>query len=139
MVQHATNWYQAAREHLDLLGQTIEHQSKKKLISASGALFSLLSEIFDLRKSIREVATEEPIDEDEIEALETSLIESAIAMTLKLNDSTFRPFFVQLVDYAGSSGDGVADLERSITLCKFLAAFFEKLKVRRPLLPFCFP
>ncbi|KAF2274764.1 uncharacterized protein EI97DRAFT_434991 [Westerdykella ornata] len=120
--------YQAAREHLDLLAQAIDHQTKKKLIATSAALFTLLSEMFDLRKAIRDAEAEESIDEDEIEALETSLVNSVIAMTLKLNDTTFRPFFVQLVDSASSSSDEAADLERSVTLCKFLAVFFDKLK-----------
>jgi U3 small nucleolar RNA-associated protein 10 len=49
-------------------------------------------------------------------------------MTLKLNDTTFRPFFVQLVDSASAATDSDADLSRSITLCKFLASFFDRFK-----------
>lgn len=122
--------YEAAREHLELLLATIEHQTKSQLIKTSSTLFSLFLEMFDLRRAMPKADREEALDEDEVEQLETLLIDSVIAMTLKLNDTTFRPFFVQLVDSAATD-DEEANMERSVTLCRFLATFFDRFKVRR--------
>ncbi|KAF2749714.1 U3 small nucleolar RNA-associated protein 10 [Sporormia fimetaria CBS 119925] len=120
------NGYEAAVEHLQLLAATIDHQTKVKLIKTSSSLFGLFSDLFNVRRAIRSRKSDNSIDEDEIGELETSLVDSVIAMTLKLNDATFRPFFVQLVDSASADED--EELGRSITLCKFLATFFDKLK-----------
>lgn len=94
-------------------------------------------EMFNLRRAVTSDDTEESFDEEEIEQLETSLIDSVVAMTLKLNDATFRPFFVQLVDFVSTTPDGEEDTQRSITLCKFLAMFFDRFKVRIPSVTYC--
>jgi U3 small nucleolar RNA-associated protein 10 len=120
--------YEATRDHLDLLHSTIEHQPKSKLIKTSSTLFGLFLEFFNLRRAVAVLDTEEPLGDAEIGYLESLLIESVIAMTLKLNDATFRPFFVQLVDSASTTADGEEDTERSITLCNFLATFFDRFK-----------
>lgn len=96
------------------------------MIQASSTLFSFLLDAFELRHAI-ESRKEDVIEEEEVDELENSLIESVISMTLKLNDTTFRPFFVQLVDFANSKEE--KDLQRSITFFKFLAAFFDRFKV----------
>lgn len=120
-----TNRVQACQEQLDLMRSTIGSQTKPKLIKASSTLFPLLLDIFGLRSAITS-SGEEDFDDDEVGQLEGTLIEAVIAMTLKLSDATFRPFFVQLVDKASSK----LDISRSITFYKFLAVFFDKFKVR---------
>jgi U3 small nucleolar RNA-associated protein 10 len=113
-----SNKPQACREQLDLVLSTIENQSKSQTLSISSTLFSLLIEVFDIRHAIASREDKDVgFDNDEIEQLESIFIDSVIAMTLKLNDTTFRPFFVQ-----------ITDLARSITFCKFLAAFFDRFK-----------
>jgi U3 small nucleolar RNA-associated protein 10 len=97
------------------------------MIKASPTLFGLLLEAFDLRSAVATSGGEEMIEEDEVGQLESILIEAVISMTLKLNDTTFRPFFTQLVDQTSSSSE--QDASRSITFYKFLAAFFERFKV----------
>jgi U3 small nucleolar RNA-associated protein 10 len=96
---------------------TIESRTKPQLVKASPTLFGLLLDMFKLRDN---VADNKDYEEEEIEHLEDILVETVVAMTLKLNDQTFRPFFAQLVDQAASS---------SITFYKFAAAFFDKFKV----------
>ncbi|KAF1954821.1 hypothetical protein CC80DRAFT_475542 [Byssothecium circinans] len=108
---------EALDEQLDLIRSTIEAKSKSQLVKASSTLFSLFLEAFQLREALAD--SEEDIDDDDIDQLEDSLVEAVLAMTLKLNDATFRPFFAQLVDRTASS---------SITFYKFLAAFFDKFK-----------
>lgn len=87
-------------------------------------LFGLLFEIFRLRSAIASQSA--PFEEDEVEQLDTTLIESVIAMVLKLNDATFRPFFAQLVDQQAPIGNNP---QCAITFYTFLAAFFDKFKV----------
>lgn len=109
---------QATEEQLALILSTIESQTKSKLVKASSTLFSLLLDVFKLREALAGQAEE--FDDDEVEQLEGTLVEAILSMTLKLNDATFRPFFVQLVDLAAAS---------SVTFYKFLTAFFDKFKV----------
>ncbi|KAH7128267.1 hypothetical protein B0J11DRAFT_566908 [Dendryphion nanum] len=116
--------YEASREMLELIQATIQNQSKSKMIQSGPILFGLILEAFNLRFSIP-VETGE-LDDDEVDQLENVLIESVVSMTLKLNDTIFRPFFAQLVDQVSSSTK--QRLSNSITFCKFLAAFFERFK-----------
>ena len=118
---------QASQEQLGLILSTVESQTKSKLIKASPTLFALLLEVFDLRSAIDSRPGDQPFDDDEVDKLEGCLTEAVVGMTLKLNDATFRPFFVQLVDLASSPSK--SDMSRSITFCKFLTAFFDKFKV----------
>ena len=111
-----TNKTQAAGEQLKLMRSTIQGQTKPKLVKSSSTLFGLLMDMFKLRDN---VAANDDYDDDEVEQLEDTLVEAVIAMTLKLNDQTFRPFFSQLVDQSASS---------STTFYKFAAAFFDKFK-----------
>ncbi|KAF2124641.1 hypothetical protein P153DRAFT_349723 [Dothidotthia symphoricarpi CBS 119687] len=114
-----TEGFDASLEHLELLRSTIDSQAKSKLIKASSTLFSLLLQIFHLREAV-ELQEDEAFDDEEVQQLDNTLVESVVAMVLKLNDATFRPFFVQLVDQEGP--------RRSITFYKFLAGFFDKFK-----------
>jgi U3 small nucleolar RNA-associated protein 10 len=116
--------FDATSEHLEVLRSTVDTQSKSKLIKASSTLFGLLLELFKLRQAIASQDAQE-FDEEEVDQLDNILDESALAMVLKLNDATFRPFFVQLVDQEGPIA---ANPEYSITFYKFLAAFFDKFK-----------
>jgi U3 small nucleolar RNA-associated protein 10 len=117
----ASHGFDASLEHLELLRSTVNVQTKAKLVKASAGLFGLLLQTFTLRDTI----SAEDIDADEMEQLEDTLIESVIAMVLKLSDATFRPFFVQLVDQEGPLP---AKPTRAITFYKFLATFFDKFK-----------
>lgn len=116
--------FTASAEHLELLGSTIDLQTKSKLIKASSSLFSLLLELFKLRQNV-ESQDDEDFEDEEIEQLDGTLVDSALAMVLKLNDATFRPFFVQLVEQEGPMS---STPENSITFYRFLAAFFDKFK-----------
>jgi U3 small nucleolar RNA-associated protein 10 len=116
--------FEATSEHLELLRSTVDIQTKSKLIKASSTLFSLLLQLFKLRQAI-DSEEEQEFDDEEVEQLDNTLDESALAMVLKLNDATFRPFFVQLVDQEGSMSSNPS---HSITFYKFLAAFFDKFK-----------
>ncbi|KAF2999493.1 snoRNA-binding rRNA-processing protein utp10 [Curvularia kusanoi] len=116
--------FEASLEHLELLRATIDVQTKAKLIKSSSTLFKLILSSFNLRTAIQ-AQKEAEFEEEEVEQLENTLVESVVAMVLKLNDATFRPFFVQLVDQEGPIS---AKPERAITFYRFLASFFDKFK-----------
>jgi U3 small nucleolar RNA-associated protein 10 len=116
--------FEATSEHLELLRSTVDVQTKSKLIKASSTLFSLLLQLFRLRQAI-DSEEQQDFDDEEVEQLDTTLDESALAMVLKLNDATFRPFFIQLVDQEAPMS---SQPSYSITFYKFLAAFFDKFK-----------
>jgi U3 small nucleolar RNA-associated protein 10 len=116
--------FEASIEHLDLLRSTVDTQTKAKLIKASSTLFSLLLQLFKLRDAV-EAQGKSGFDEDEMEEMDNKLVETVLDMVLKLNDATFRPFFVQLVEQEGPAR---TKPEHAITFYKFLAAFFEKFK-----------
>ena len=99
-------------------------------MKASSILFALLAEVFDIRAALSS-SDEDSIDEEDLAQLESSLIEAAISMTLKLNDLTFRPFFAQLADLASASPPAAST--RALTFYKFLSAFFNRFKVRSTL------
>ncbi|KAF2469723.1 uncharacterized protein BDR25DRAFT_263051 [Lindgomyces ingoldianus] len=122
--------YKAFHEHLELLLLAIENHDKSTVIRASPALFSLLLRAFDLRQAINQIHNEDAYSEGTLDRLEDSLVEAVISMTLKLNDATFRPFFVQLVKWADPLSierisHGIA---RSVTFFKFMTAFFDRFK-----------
>jgi U3 small nucleolar RNA-associated protein 10 len=81
-------------------------------------------QLFKLRQNI-DAQEEKDFEDEEVEQLDGTLVDSALAMVLKLNDATFRPFFVQLVEQEGPMS---ATPEHSITFYRFLAAFFDKFK-----------
>ncbi|KAJ4373416.1 snoRNA-binding rRNA-processing protein utp10 [Neocucurbitaria cava] len=118
--------FDASLEQLELLCSTIDSQTKAKLIKASSTLFGLLLEAFHLREAI-ESQNEQEFEDEEVDQLDNILVEATLAMILKLNDAIFRPFFVRLVDQEGPLP---SKPQRAITFYKFLAAFFDKFKVR---------
>lgn len=116
--------FDASLEHMNLLSYTVTSQSKSSLIKSSSTLFSLLLQLFKLRQAVSS-QEEQEYDDEEVEQLDGTLVELTLAMVLKLNDATFRPFFAQLVDQEGPMG---GEPSHAITFYRFLAAFFEKFK-----------
>ncbi|KAF2183654.1 hypothetical protein K469DRAFT_634795 [Zopfia rhizophila CBS 207.26] len=118
--------YQAVYEQLELLLLTIENQTKSKMVKASSTLFAFLLEAFDIRSVADQSASGNHLEAAELDRLEDAVTEAVIAMTLKLNDATFRPFFVQLVEWISSTSK--KSVSRATTFYKFLAEFFDKFK-----------
>jgi U3 small nucleolar RNA-associated protein 10 len=68
-----------------------------------------------------------------VDRVEVIYNEVAISVILKLNDATFRPFFIRLVEWATAlpDKDVTGRTSRATVLYKFLTALFGKLKVCR--------
>ena len=87
--------------------------------------------ILDLRTTVGSSDTT-TINAKDIRGLEHDTHEVAIQLILKMNDTTFRPIFTELVDRAASrpsKNDRRAQVMRLLDLFGFLLAFFDSLKV----------
>lgn len=123
----------AAKEALNVVGLAIEKHPKSSTVNNVGILSKLLHKTFDLRREQVCIETGTKYDSSELEDVENSINTVAIQMTYKLNDTIFRPFFVELVEWAtnGLPKNNIrGKTMRLTTFYKFLQNFFGTLKVR---------
>jgi U3 small nucleolar RNA-associated protein 10 len=126
---------QAMSENIKLLGDCIEKQPKSIIAKHSTLLGQILLKGFDLRRS-QTLAGDAVFDQEDVQELEDDLNDVAIKMIYKLNDTTFRPMFVEIVEWVTktlSKQDRIGRSSRVITLFIFLSKFFDTLKVSHPL------
>lgn len=117
---------------MEILILAVEKHPKSVIVKNSSLLSELFLTYFDLRRIQCSPRTEDSYEEDEIEVVEDAVNEVAIKMIYKLNDATFRPVFVKLLDWAtatSSKKDSNASLYRLTSWYSFLHSFFESLKV----------
>lgn len=110
----------------------IDKQPKSSTAKNVHVLMKLLRNAFDLRRTQLSEAEVSAFDIDEIEEAETLISDVTIRMIYKLNDTIFRPLFIELTDWA-FKGAGQKDkaglLARTTTFYRFLETFFGTLKV----------
>jgi len=122
---------QAVKEYLDILRLAIDRQPKSMIIKQRETLGDLLLHVFDLRRIQNSPPTEDSYDLSEIDEVEDAVNDCAIAMVYKLNDATFRPLFLRILEWATTpttKGDK-GTLHRQTTWFAFLLKFFDMLKV----------
>lgn len=101
------------------------------IVKQCDILGNSLLQVFDLRRMQLSSSTEDSYDLGEIDEVEDAVNECAIAMVYKLNDTTFRPLFLRILEWAISpttKGDQ-GTLHRQTTWYRFLLRFFDMLKV----------
>jgi U3 small nucleolar RNA-associated protein 10 len=117
-------------EYVKTLGMAIDKHSKSAITKNVGVLSSILLKVFDLRRLI--VADGETGDAvlARLTQLENSVNDKVLKMIYKLNDATFRPVFVQLIEWSstGLKGDSVGLSSRRYSVYGFLQSFFDNLK-----------
>lgn len=117
-------------EYVKTLGMAIDKHSKSAITKNVGVLSSILLKVFDLRRLI--VADGETGDAvlTRLTQLESSVNEKVLKMIYRLNDATFRPVFVQLIEWSstGLKGDSVGLSSRRYSVYGFLQSFFDNLK-----------
>jgi U3 small nucleolar RNA-associated protein 10 len=132
------NDIKATAEYFDALKVVVSDQSKSSVVKNSPAIFELLLKVFDHR---RLAATLDPdtYNPTEIDRLESIYNDVAITVILKLNDATFRPFFIRLTEWATSlpAKEVRGRTLRATVLYKFLTVLFGRLKVRVPSIHLC--
>ena len=123
----------AATEVLQTISLAVEKNPKSAIIKNVGILSKILFNAFDLRREQAAIGDTAAFDADDLDDAEDSLNEITIKMIYKLNDSTFRPLFVQFVEWATTGApkkDEQGQLSRLTTFYKFLQVFFGTLQVR---------
>lgn len=120
---------EAVKEHLLILRHSIYQQPKSSISKSSSSLASLFLKAFDLRRIQFSPRTEDSYEDSEVEEVEEAVNETAIAMIYKLNDTTFRPLFIRIMEWSTALKDGKKGVQRKITWWTFLGKLFGTLKV----------
>ena len=126
------NQGQAVSEHLEILELAIERQPKSVVAKQSQLLLNLLLKVFDLRRIQCSPRTAESFKNEEMDDVEKMIDEVAIKMIYKLNDATFRPLFIRILEWATTptgKKEKQGKVYRQISWYTFLHAFFETLQV----------
>ena len=122
---------EAVNEALDMLSISIEKHPKSAIVKNSETLASFFLNAFDLRRIQFAPRSEESYNDEEVAKAEDDMNATAIQMIYKLNDTTFRPLFTRVVEWAVSGlpkKDSLGRTMRLTTLFKFLTTFFSTLK-----------
>ncbi|PGH31297.1 U3 small nucleolar RNA-associated protein 10 [[Emmonsia] crescens] len=123
--------HQAVSELLEVTSLSIEKHPKSATAKNVPILAKLLEKALDIRRTQLSQPTKSSYGEDDVNDIESQVNDMAIKMIYKLNDTVFRPLFVQLTDWATGGlpkSDGSGRLLRLTTFYKFLGAFFGTLK-----------
>ena len=123
---------QAVKEYIELLRLGIARHSKATIVMESEILGDLFIKLFDLRRVQLSVPTEDSFSVAEVEDVEESVSQCAIAMIYKLNDACFRPLFLRMSEWANhvkSQSERRRTMMKQITWYTFLLKFFDSLKV----------
>lgn len=119
---------QGVRYHLHVFHLAIQYHNKATITQNARGIFNILLEAFDLRQN-QYIHQNEDIHWSEIFDLVDKI---ALDVTLKLNDATFRPFFIILVEWATTDSGNIRTanrgLSRLVSLYRFSLALFEQLK-----------
>ncbi|EAW06964.1 snoRNA-binding rRNA-processing protein UTP10 [Aspergillus clavatus NRRL 1] len=121
----------AAKETLEVVSLAIEKHPKSATGKNIGVLTSILFKVFDLRREQLALGSKATFEMADIEEIEESVNDVTIKMIYKLNDSTFRPIFTKLQDWAIAGlpkKDTQGSLARLTTFYKFLQVFFGTLQ-----------
>ncbi|OBT76755.1 hypothetical protein VF21_04511 [Pseudogymnoascus sp. 05NY08] len=119
----------ALREYLDILSTAIDKHTKATVTKHSPILSTIFLSAFDLRRQW--TVSNADISEDEIAEIENLVNSVAIKMIYKFNDSTFRPIFSNLLEWASTGlpkKDTEGRLLRLRSIFTFTTLFFTHLK-----------
>lgn len=123
----STDCQQALKEHLLVLENLLRRSTKSAIGRQSETFARLLTKAFDLRRIQFCPRTDDSYEEKEVEEVEDAANEAAIAMVTKVNDTIFRPMFVQLVEWAAASS-AKAKVYRQTTVYGFFMRFFDRFE-----------
>ncbi|KAI4206011.1 MAG: hypothetical protein LQ346_001321 [Caloplaca aetnensis] len=118
---------EALKEHLLVLENLLRRSTKSAIGRQSETFARLLTKAFDLRRIQFCPRTDDSYEEKEVEEVEDAANEAAIAMVTKVNDTIFRPMFVQLVEWAAASS-AKAKVYRQTTVYGFFMRFFDRFE-----------
>ncbi|KKK25766.1 hypothetical protein ARAM_002036 [Aspergillus rambellii] len=121
----------ATREILEVVSLSIEKHAKSATMKNLTVLTNILFRAFDLRREQVALGSKATFAVSDLEAIEDLVNGVTIKMIYKLNDTTFRPIFSKLVEWATTSlpkKDTQGSLARLTTFYRFLQLFFGTLQ-----------
>lgn len=122
----------ATRETLGVVSLAIEKHPKSATVKNIAVLTSILFKAFDLRREQVSLDTQATFELSDVDEIEDIINEVTIKMIYKLNDTTFRPIFTKLLEWATTGvpkKDARGSLARLTTFYRFLQVFFGTLQV----------
>lgn len=121
----------ATRETLEAVSLAIEKHPKSATMKNLPILSNILFKVFDLRREQVALGAQTAFDLSDLDEIEELLNDVTIKMIYKLNDTTFRPMFSKLLEWATAGlpkKDAQGNLARLTTFYKFLQVFFGTLQ-----------
>lgn len=118
---------EALKEQLFVFENLVGRLSKSAISRQSDIITELLRKAFDLRCIQFTTRTENSYEDQEVDEIENAANAAALVLITKINDTIFRPIFVQLVEWAASSPAKVR-VHRQTTIYKFFAQFCDRFK-----------
>lgn len=120
----------AVRLLLGMLHAAVRHHTKSTMAKHTTVLFPLILEIFDTRRAGLD-GYDDAADPSVVPGLGTLINALTLDIVLKLNDATFRPFFIRFVEWAFTAlpvSDKIGRQERALSLYSFVHVLSEQLK-----------
>ncbi|WPH03565.1 Hypothetical protein R9X50_00644600 [Acrodontium crateriforme] len=117
---------EAADQHLTMISAAVQHHNKATIAKCSQTVLSILETAFRMR----EIFADAPVD-DNTEAIYAQVNSLGLSVVLKLNDATFRPFFIRWVEGATANNSSAlpkSRLPQLISLYNFTHLLFDELK-----------
>lgn len=118
------------REYIEHLRVSIHHHSKNFFSKSPSIFAKIIQNAFDLRRYFN-LAHDDRLTKDLVDEFENSLNQTILEIIYKLNNSIFKPLFIDLVDWATArleKEDHVGRSLRQQSLYSFTALFFDSLK-----------
>lgn len=118
----------ATEAQVKMLHAAVKNNTKGSLTRHSESFFTVLLQAFSLRRDYALAHGDEAAER--LQGAYDMTTQTALDMTLKLNDSTFRPFFMRLVEWSAEelpNDDGSGNIRRGISLFDFSQRLFEQL------------
>ena len=117
-------------EYAGFAKAAVEHHSKSAISKNAATLFNLVLQGFDCYRILETRRPNVECGKAGFHEIESMFVEIAVSLTMKLNDVTFRPFFVRLVEWVNElpKDDRLGRRHRATALFQFFKVLSGKLK-----------
>jgi len=117
-------------EYYKLAKSAVMTHTKSEVLKNSSTLFKFIKEALGLRAVKIAEGSGSVLTASDIEELELLIIDITLSVVMKMNDATFRPFFIQLVDWASfkQKKPSAAQVAKATTLFHLLQALLHRLR-----------
>lgn len=122
----------ATKEILEVVSLSIEKHPKSATMKTLPVLSNIIFKAFDLRREqLAQGSSKTEFNLTNVDEIEETLNEVVLKMIYKLNDTTFRPVFTRLLEWATDGlpkKDKQGNVSRLTSFYKFLQVFFGTLQ-----------